>query len=194
MFKSFSWLSTSFLFSLVIIYFFSVVPLPGFSGANFGKGLSDRLSQNADEPALASRWALLPVLWEGIKEAPIFGHGFGAELSYQSEDPRVLEQTGTGFYTTTAFEWGYLDIWFKLGIFGFLAYLLFLFKIVYKSYKLKQLAGGLFFASGLALIFLLLVHFFTPYINHPLGISLIILVTCIIQGNEVYLIKIKENN
>ena len=52
------------------------------------------------------------------------GRGFGATVTYQTRDPRILADNGSGEYTTYAFEWGWLDIWLKLGIFGLAAYFL----------------------------------------------------------------------
>lgn len=188
--RSMLWLTSTLIFSILIIYFVTILPISGSGQFDFNKGLSDRISQDSNEPALASRWSLLPVLWAEIKTAPILGKGFGAELVYISSDPRVLEKNPNGEYRTSAFEWGYLDIWLKIGLLGLFAYFLLLSKIIIRGLKKNFASAGLFWGLSLSLIFLAIINFFTPYLNHPLGISLIIVASCIIQENEVYLKKI----
>ncbi len=191
--KSAFFLVISFALALFLIYFVSILPISSSDNLSFNKGLSERISQDSKEPALASRWSLLPVLWSEIKTAPILGKGFGFELSYISSDPRVLERNPSGEYKTSAFEWGYLDIWLKMGVFGLFVYFLLLTKIIFTGFKEKLNHSGIFWAFSLALMFLAILNFFTPYLNHPLGIGLIIISTCIIQENEVYLKKNKSN-
>ena len=187
--KSLAWLIVSFILSFILIYLITTLPLSEFSAKNLNRGLSERLSQDSSEPALASRWSLLPVLWSEIKEAPLLGKGFGAEITYISKDPRVLENNPSGEYKTSAFEWGYLDIWLKIGILGLLLYLALLIKLILSAFKFGLASAGLYLGLGLALAFLSIVNFFTPYLNHPLGIGLLIVCACIIYENKVYLIR-----
>jgi hypothetical protein len=142
----------------------ALVKLPGLGAWN---ALSQRT--NLDESAVASRWNLIPKLWQAIKVSPIVGQGFGKTIVYQSSDPRVLEQSADGTYETYAFEWGWLDIWLKMGLLGVLTYLLLLFKLIRTSLTHQQI--GL----ALGLVALATVHFFTPYLNHPLGLGVVML-------------------
>ena len=73
----------------------------------------------------------------------------------------------TGQYTTYNFELAWLDFFLKTGIFGVVAYLWFLWVILRQIWPNFGL-----FAPVLALI---AIHGFTPYLNHPLGISLLLL-------------------
>ncbi|MBN2854500.1 O-antigen ligase family protein [Patescibacteria group bacterium] len=191
--KSLIWLISSFIVGFCLIYFVTILPFSEFETNNLNKGLNERLTQDSSEPALASRWSLLPVLWSEIKEAPLFGKGFGAEITYISSDPRVLEKNPSGEYRTSAFEWGYLDIWLKIGLLGLLIYLALLLKVIISAFKFSLAKSGLYLGLGLALVFLSIVHFFTPYLNHPLGIGLFIVCTCIIYENKVYLIRKNRN-
>lgn len=122
---------------------------------------------NVGEEAAVSRWKLLPALWEGVKRRPIMGSGFGATITYQSHDPRVVKATG-GSYTTYAFEWGWLEHWFKFGIVGIplLVWILVrLGKLAWTSRHPVWMRGALVASlAGLAIT-----HVFTPYLNHPLG-------------------------
>ncbi|HEX9664735.1 MAG TPA: O-antigen ligase family protein [Patescibacteria group bacterium] len=164
------------LMSLIIRF---PVPKTDLSLSAFGL-LQARALALSGEAAVSSRWNLLPVLWEAITIHPVLGSGFGTTVTYQTADPRILALSPSGDYTTYAFEWGYLDIWLKLGLIGLMIYLALLFKILINGFKLLKnkadhfetsLVLGLF----LSLIFLIVTHNFTPYLNHPLGISYLLL-------------------
>jgi len=173
------WSACAFILGFLLVYLTAIFPYPK-PGA-FQADFLDRLS-NQNEAALSSRWSLLPVLAKAIGQEPFFGQGFGATLTYFSQDPRVLEKGPTGRYTTFAFEWGYLDIALKIGLVGLLAYLLLIFKLVRAAWsKPDYLSLGL----GAAIFFLAVVNFFTPYLNHPLGLGFLLLSSCLIPLNRV---------
>ncbi len=144
------------------------------------RNIRDRASYQEDEAAVASRWSLLPVLIDDIMKKPILGHGFGATVLYESSDPRVLQFHEDGWYETYAFEWGYLDLWHKLGLLGLIAYLSFLLSLLFYSFKYRFQ----YFLTP-ALLFLVIVHFFTPYLNHPLGIMIILLISCLLVKDKL---------
>ncbi|MFH1610855.1 MAG: O-antigen ligase family protein [Patescibacteria group bacterium] len=132
----------------------------------FGK----RLTQG--EAASSSRINQLKPLIKEIGEHPVIGSGFGTTITYLSDDPRIL-----GDYTTYAFEWGYLDMILKFGILGTLIYLILIFKILKKLFNINL-------GFALALIALLIVNIFSPYLNHPLGIGFVILCSSIVYAKE----------
>jgi hypothetical protein len=183
-----------FLLIIAIVKFPFPKPIEDFNTADL---LSERVS-NLNESAVASRWDLLPPLWQKIKKAPLLGEGFGATVSYKSSDPRVLEQNPSGKYITYAFEWGWLDIWLKLGPLGLIAYLALILKIIIDglikifNFPLPSQAkrGGQFsifnelkiitgLIIGIAVVSV--VNIFSPYLNHPLGIGYLILVSAILN-------------
>lgn len=157
-------------------------PTGGFSAAGL---LRDRATRLSGEAALSSRWALFPKLWSKISNNPIIGDGFGATITYTSSDPRVLETSPSGEYTTYAFEWGWLDIWIKLGILGITMYIALILKIVAIGFgKLTDKNEQRnFINAGLVvgLIAMTIVSFFSPYMNHPLGIGFIVLIGVMIE-------------
>ncbi len=145
-----------------------LVFVPIFRGAGgFDEALASRF--RGGEAAVSSRWALLPVMKEGILRHPMLGSGFGATLTYRTNDPRIVEKTG-GLYTTYAFEWGWLDLWYKLGIFGVLAVVWTLGMLAYRARFLQEEER---FAVWSALLALAIIHVFTPYLNHPLGLGIL---------------------
>lgn len=163
-------------------------PTGGFSTSEL---LAERAKQISGEAGVSSRWSLLPVLWQEIKTAPVLGKGFGASVSYKSSDPRVLEKNPDGYYTTAAFEWGWLDIWLKLGLLGLIAYLFLLgllMRIFIKNiilFKAEFLRGGadlmLMPAVFIGLGAIVIINFFSPYLNHPLGIGYLMIAATVAQ-------------
>ena len=188
-FNSFVILLVSLILSLGLIIAIVKFPFPDPTGGfDFGKLLSERATQIEGEAGASSRWALLPKLWSKIKEAPILGQGFGTTVTYKTSDPRALETSVTGDYTTYAFEWGWLDIWLKLGIFGLISYAALLISILYQSIKNFDIYSSynklLNFGILLGIISIAAVSFFSPYLNHPLGIGYLILASAILSNKK----------
>jgi hypothetical protein len=125
------------------------------------------------DAAAESRWNLLPVLIDKIKQAPILGSGFGATVTYQTKDPRILAKNPNGVYTTYAFEWGWLEHWIKFGILGIPVMLWLLVSLTTRLWKLSEpLWIRASFVSSL--VALAALHVFTPYLNHPLGFGILL--------------------
>jgi hypothetical protein len=171
-FKKWFLVATISFHALILVLIIAKFPFPKPTKDFSASSLAERVEINPNEAAMASRWALLPELWKQIKKEPILGSGFGETVTYQASDPRVLEINSSGTYTTYAFEWGWLDLWLKFGLFGVLAYLYLLISVIKANLKLKSTIGNSFALGLIALIFL---HIFTPYLNHPLGIMFVIL-------------------
>ncbi len=187
-------------FIVLIVNFPYPKPIGGFATTNL---LAERAS-NLNESAALSRWDLLAPLWQKIKKTPILGQGFGATITYKSSDPRVLQANPSGEYTTYAFEWGWLDIWLKLGVGGLIAYLILIGKIFYDGlifnfqflppsrdpakavaiFNSDQNKIILGLTIGLAVV--VVVNIFSPYFNHPLGIGYLILVSAILNKSRTF--------
>ncbi|MFA5155281.1 MAG: O-antigen ligase family protein [Patescibacteria group bacterium] len=179
------WLVVSAALSFALIYLVVAFPYIQRPSSDFSSNFLARVSAGSGEAAVASRWSLLPVLWQEINREPFLGQGYGATVTYLSRDPRLLEKNPSGEYTTYAFEWGYLDLWLKLGLLGLLAYLWLLGRLVLAALRQPE-ETALYPALAAGLFFLALTHVFTPYLNHPLGIGFILLSSCLIWSNRVY--------
>lgn len=169
-------LSTLFLFAIVRF------PFPDPSANIDASLLTDRAT--TIEAGAASRWSLLPVMWEEIKKSPLLGYGFGKSLTYETYDPRIVLTGGSGEYTTYAFEWGWLDMWLKFGIFGLIAFAWLFWKMFKDAlYLLRRqaLIGSLIIFS---LVSIIVVHFFTPYLNHPLGFAYIGFLIIVLENRK----------
>ena len=166
-------LFVAFIAATGLIFAVARFPFPKPSPADLTVAAQSRLEAGE---AGQSRWNLLPPLWHAVAKHPILGSGFGTTVTYISNDPRVREVSPTGEYTTYAFEWGWLDVWVKLGAVGLILYLGLL---AYIGRALAQCARtSTPCLAGLAvLIALAAVSVFTPYLNHPLGLGILTLLT-----------------
>jgi O-antigen ligase len=186
MFIASAWLIVVFLISFALLYLTSVFPYP--RSGSFNADFAGRVDiGNTEEAAISSRWSLLPVLTGEIKKSPFFGQGYGTTVTYISNDPRVLERDPSGSYTTHAFEWGYLDIWLKIGLLGLATYLALIFSLIKNAWKISLKNKDVIILGLIgAFIFIAITNFFTPYLNHPLGIGIIVVGACLISKYKVY--------
>lgn len=177
------------LVSIAIIAGMLIVPIGEIPGL---KSLSSIPARGIETggAAIASRWNLLPPLWEGITSNLILGKGFGAVITYKTSDPRYLEtHPDNPYYTTFAFEWGWLDILYKIGVFGLLTYLLLLGSVIYKGWtRIRDVSANetkksIYAGLSIGIIAVIIVHFFTPFLNHPLGIGYILLCDSIFRSD-----------
>lgn len=185
-FKALAYFVAALVGAACLIFIAVKFPYPNPQAGLSAEALAARLDFSGNEAALASRWSLLPNLWTEIKQAPLLGQGFGATVSYYSQDPRVLAQNPSGWYTTYAFEWAYLDTWLKVGILGLLAFLIWLFLLLFGLWRQAIIeTEPVFMALGASLLFLMIVNVFTPYLNHPLGLSFLLFSSCFIKKNSL---------
>lgn len=149
-------------------------PQMNLSGADLADILSKRATETSDV-AVSSRWALLKPMGDTIKDHPIEGSGFGSSVTFISDDPRVREINETGEWTTSSMEWGWLEIWMKMGILAPIGFLLILFSL-WKRFLFSSDTPRNWLHVGLssALLFLAMTHFFSPYLNHPIGLGFIL--------------------
>ncbi|MDP3965086.1 MAG: O-antigen ligase family protein [bacterium] len=166
-----------------------LVNLPNWlrSGGGGAVSLSSLVEErlgDTEQAGLQSRMKLLEPLASGIIHHPILGVGFGGTVSYQTDDPRIVAETG-GLYTTYSFEWGYLDIWYKLGFVGLALYILFLWRVAQKGLAVvrdRERDISIFALAWLmAFLGLVVIHMTTPYLNHPLGIGFVMLSAVIFE-------------
>jgi hypothetical protein len=195
--------ATGLIGGMVIILVTYVFPFPQKgSDVAFGELFGSRAFSFAGEAAANSRWQLLPELVAAGMEHPVLGSGFGKEVTYRTEDPRLLADNPTGAYTTFAFEWGYHDLWVKLGFLGLVVYAWFLSKIlvpwvrkvrdgmrVFKQPHTEtdppaDMAPVVALGVVAGLVALLATNVFSPYLNHPLGFGIMMLTAAFVYGEK----------
>jgi len=156
------------------------------AGSGSGDLISKRLTDTSEAAGISRVNQLKPLSLEVAKH-PVLGSGYGTAVTYQTRDPRILKNNPDGWYTTFTFEWGYLDILLKIGLFGLIVYLLLIWKVIEQlritnyppSFAVANFGetGELRIGLILGLVVLLVVHMFSPYLNHPLGIGYIVLLS-----------------
>ncbi len=177
---------------LAFILIFAVAYAPPKAKTNLMASLGQRATEI--EAAGSSRLSMLKPLLISIVNHPIIGSGFGTTVTYESLDPRIIPATagGSGEFTTYAFEWGYLDLLLKIGLFGVFIYLLLIYKLLQTLWQQVKSAisnqqsaiSNLSLGLSLAIIALLAVNIFTPYLNHPLGIGFVLVVSVWLSYNQ----------
>ncbi|MBI5793691.1 O-antigen ligase family protein [Candidatus Uhrbacteria bacterium] len=156
---------------LITVVILFPIPSQDLTGSDLALTLRDRTT-DSDDVAIVSRWNLLTPMVNKIFESPLIGHGFGASVTFVTDDPRVREIHPDGTWTTSSMEWGWLELWIKMGILGPAAFL-------YAAYEfLKRLwayrwtdQAWLGFGLMAGLVFIFATHFFSPYLNHPIGLG-----------------------
>ena len=160
--------------SLAAIFVTAQFPFPTPVKLSLTSMFGERLT-DLDEAAVQSRWDLLLPLGRAIVKHPVIGSGWGTTVTYKSSDPRAVQLSPNGQFTTYAFEWGYLDIILKIGLAGLFVYLILIGKIWRLGWRSGRSGEIISFGLLLGLAALLATHFFSPYLNHPLGIGYIML-------------------
>lgn len=149
------------------------------------EAVGSRVENPVNEAAGGARIFELTKLLPEIGKHPVFGSGFGTEVTFPSFLPeKTTTDNPQGNITTYAFEWGYLDMILKVGFLGFLVYLIFIARIfslgIQKSSATADKNQNLGVLSGL--VALVVLNITTPYLNHPLGIGYLILAYLFFQN------------
>jgi hypothetical protein len=159
--------------SVILLFVVVLFPLPNkdVAGLALFDSLKGRTTESSDA-AVSSRWNLLTPMVGDILKQPIWGYGFGKEVTFQTDDPRARAINPDGTWTTYAMEWGWLELWLKMGILGPIAFIYAgygLFKDLWNYMGSKQSWLGAALIGGL--IFIFATHIFSPYLNHPIGLG-----------------------
>lgn len=164
-------------FAAVLLVGIVLFPLP-YQVGRVGDltGLFSERTTDLSDVAISSRWNLLPPLMDEIKSTPLIGAGFGEEVTFKTDDPRARAINPDGTWTTYALEWGWLELWLKMGILGpiaFVALFVGMVRGLWPYLRGDQSWVGIAFVS--ALVMLYATHVFSPYLNHPLGLGMLLL-------------------
>lgn len=149
--------------------------------------LSER-GKTTTDVASESRFGLIGPMLRSIARHPILGNGFGTTVTFRSSDPRAVATTG-GLRTTAAFEWGFLDFALKTGVVGLTAWILLLLRIGQTAWQrlVAQTANHeRMIATGalLGIVAVSVIHMFSPYLNHPLGIGFLLFAGALLHFKE----------
>ena len=157
--------------SILVVSLFPF-PTQKIGGDDLSRALRTRAQTDV---AISSRWMLFDPMIDTIQQHPLLGNGFGASVTFISDDPRVRELHPDGRWTTYTMEWGWLELWLKMGVLGPLAFLWMLVLLVYRFLS-QQKTDHTWISFGLVggLVFLFATHVFSPYLNHPIGLGFLL--------------------
>ncbi len=165
--------ATLFLTSFITVHFFA----SNFQSAGLELlGLRiGSMAAPAVETSAATRMMILPEALAMIGAHPILGSGLGSTVTF----------TNTITYevlSTPQFDWGYIELYVELGLFGTIAYAVLLIYIAMQLlFKITRAADYHDFYVGLlaGLISLLVMNITAPILFHVIGILTIVLITLI---------------
>ncbi len=160
------------LFILVVI---PVPPRPDLSDSSFYRGRDE----GTREVAVSSRWNLLGPMIDEIWDNPIIGSGFGETVTFISDDPRLRAIDPSGEVTAYRFEWGYHDLWLKmglLGLFGFVWLFVTIITVALESVQRRDDQYWLVVGLAAGVILMYTTHLFSPYLNHPIGLAFLVFI------------------
>lgn len=165
---------------------------PGKGSLNFSNALTERLTKN--ENAGQARLNQIRPLTQAISRHPIIGSGWGTTVTYKTSLPALKRHDNPdGEIKTFAFEWGYLDLLLKIGLAGIIIYGLLFWKTFQLGWQFIKERRADFTSEQIQVVGWLLgcliilgVNIFSPYLNHPLGIGILIL-------TQAWILNFKEN-
>ncbi len=164
--------------AIVMMWVAIVLPLPSrpdVSNSPYYKGQDD----DTRDLAVSSRWNLLTPMMESIGKSPVWGTGFGTTVTFISDDPRVRATNPNGEWTTYRFEWGFHDIWMKMGLLGLFAFAWYFFSVLRaatRSIRSKQETRWLTVSLAVGVVAIFASHAFSPYLNHPIGLGFMVMI------------------
>ncbi len=149
-------------------------PYPWPTGDRPASVFQARLTEGGSGDASAARRNQVAPLWHEISQNPIFGRGVGAQATFYNPDPRIR-----GWRTTSAFELGYFDWWLKFGLIGLVLLMAWLWRIVRSAWSSPWRWAIISSTAALAAI-----HITSPYLNHPLGIGWLAILTLLTYDHD----------
>ncbi len=178
----------------VLIYGAVLFPFPHTRAA--GEYLTGVFGDRAagTDVAVSSRWNLLPPMLAEIKTNPLLGSGFGQTVQFVTDDPRIRALYPDGLWTTSSMEWGWLELWVKMGIMAPIGFVVLFLSVIFalrRTFSTEQAWRSLWVCAFL--IFLYVTHIFSPYLNHPIGIGLILVAILFLpETNETFTTLLKK--
>ena len=172
-----TWLKTIAVCMVSFVFIFTTMHIIISRGKSFGFEIFGLRLQSIATPQIEgsslSRLLLLPKIIDKIKIHPIVGDGLGDTVTVFSP---VYQTT----ITTSQFDWGYLEIWTEMGLFGLLLWIALIYHTT-KTTKNKTLLA--IFVSYL------IINITSPALFHVFGVILltILLIKPILEPNATEL-------
>lgn len=179
------WIQVAFLNLVLFLGIFFTLHLIGSGGQSLGLSLLGIRTQSFIQPQIEestyTRMSLLSPIITMTQNAPLLGQGLGASLTFYNP-------ISNAYVTTTQFDWGYLELWAELGIFGLLNIILLLLCITIETIiHIRRCNDFYDLHVGIlaAIVALSVIAIFAPVFSHVLGIVLIVCFLALIAKSSV---------
>ncbi len=171
----------------LVIIMFSGIHLAASNGSSLGWDLFGLRLQSFTNPGIEistnTRLMILPEIINLIKQNPILGVGLGANVTF-------INTATYETMTTPAFDWGYLEMWTEMGIFGALTLIILYAFVAYMLvYKIQKVPNWHDFDVGLlaGIIAFLVMNITIPALFHVFGILyLIFAITIAVKYTSIF--------
>ncbi|MBT6254439.1 O-antigen ligase family protein [Candidatus Uhrbacteria bacterium] len=181
--------------ALALLWVIIAVPIYQSVDFAFFSGLFSGRATGVSDVAIDSRTQLLTPMLDAVIESPVSGYGLGKTLAYKTSDPRWIDSHDSDIVETYAFEWGWLDLWLKFGILGAF-FILWISRLLFKDlwilFEIDKPRRWLYATMFLSIVGIYVVHFFSPYLNHPIGWGTIAIVVALIPFEDERLQKARK--
>jgi len=184
------WISISALVLSLLAIIFAGTNIIASRGSSLGfellKGRLNSISNPTTEASSFTRMTLLEPIFEMITEHPLIGSGLGSKVTFTDPVKNIIVQTSN-------FDWGYLELWVELGLFGAIAFISLIFYVIYNLIKKIRCVSNYydFYVGILAgLISLLIMNITSPILFHTLGVFYLVFVIVISAKHHSLLDKI----
>ncbi|MDP2693013.1 MAG: O-antigen ligase family protein [bacterium] len=181
-----NWLLVSTKFLAIFLVLFVSVSLFASGGTSSGLELLGLRASSVYQPDIETssltRMMLLKPISELIQANPILGSGLGATITF-------IEPIHYEVITTSNFDWGYLELWAELGLFGLITFMTLIFYIIISLIQKIRLSPDYhdFYVGLLAgVIAMLFMNLTSPILFHIVGV--IFLVAVIILSSKAHTI------
>ncbi len=175
------WLGIGLINTVLFLSIFFSLHLYGSGGQSWGLSLLGIRTQSIIQPQIEestyTRMSLLPPIYSHISSSPLLGQGLGTTLTFMHPLSHTQIQT-------TQFDWGYLELWVKLGIAGLILILYLLLRISKELLKQiqEQKEQELFFVGILASTgAYMIITIFAPVFMHVFGVVLLVATITLLQ-------------
>ncbi len=173
------WLAVSAEVLFVFVAIFTLVSFMASGGQTIGWNVFgtrfESIVQPSKEISADTRATLLTPIITEIEIHPWFGSGFGSVVTF-------LNPLTNQYVTTPQFDWGYLQLWVELGIFGLISFLAISIVAIYRlMYHIQSLSDYHDFYVGLlaGVVAFLVMTVTMPALFHVFGTFFLVFVLTI---------------
>lgn len=174
-----NWIFVSATVGVITLLLFTSTSLAASGGASTGLDLLGlriaSISRPETEASALTRMTLLEPIFMMIRQHPITGSGLGSRIIF-------IDPVKSATLSSPHFDWGYLELWVELGLFGLTSFLSVIFYCIFLLIKkIRAVSNYHDFYVGLlaGCVSFLVMNITSPALFHVLGIFYFVFVITI---------------